>query len=104
MTSLRVSRRLIFALPAVAAFGTTVWAADGDFNTFLAGVRRDAVAQSIRASTVDAALRNAQFLPRVIELDRKQPERTMTFGEYLNKVVTSQRLDGARHQLAENRV
>ena len=66
-------------------------------------MRRDAAAQGIRASTIDAALRNAQFLPQVIELDRKQPERTMTFGEYLDKVVTAQRMDGARHQLAENR-
>ena len=103
MTSLRVSRRLILALPAIAASGTAARAADGDFNTFLAGIRRDAAAQGLRTSTIDAALRSAQFLPRVIELDRKQPERTMTFGEYLNKVVTSQRLDGARHQLAENR-
>lgn len=104
MTSLRVSRRLILALPAIATCGATARAAEGDFDAFLAGVRREAAAQRIRVSTIDTALRNAQFLPRVIELDRKQPERTMTFGEYLNKVVTSQRLDGARHQLAENRL
>jgi peptidoglycan lytic transglycosylase B len=103
MTTERVSRRLIFALPAVAAFNTSAWAAEGDFNTFLAGVRRDAAAQGIRASTIDAAFRGAQFLPRVVELDRKQPESRLTFGEYLDKVVTAQRMDGARHQLTENR-
>ena len=45
-----------------------------------------------------------EYLPHVIELDRKQPERTMTFAEYLEKVVTSQRMDSARRQLADNRV
>ena len=107
MTSLRVSRRLMFAAPVLAASGAverTGKAAEGDFHALLSGVRRDAAAQGIRASTVDAALRNAQFLPHVIELDRKQPERTMTFGEYIDKVVTPQRMDNARRQLAENRV
>jgi membrane-bound lytic murein transglycosylase B len=107
MASLSVSRRLVFAVPLLAASGVAVRsieAAESDFNAFLSGVRRDAAAQGIRASTLEAALRNAQFLPHVIELDRKQPERTMTFGEYIEKVVTPQRMDNARRQLAENRV
>src|SRR6201987_3549139 len=79
-------------------------AGEGDFYAFLSGVRRDAAAQGIRASIVEVALRNTQYLLHVIELDRKQRDRTMTFGEYLEKVVTSQRMDGARSQLAENRM
>jgi len=107
MTSLRVSRRLIFAVPFLAASGAALRraeAGEGDFYAFLSGVRRDAATEGVRASTIEVALRNAEYLPHVIELDRKQPERTMTFGEYLDKVVTSQRMDGARHQLAENRI
>src|SRR5260370_30717535 len=107
MTALPVSRRLIFMVPFIAASGVAIrraGAGEGDFYAFLAGVRRDAAAQGVRASTVEVALRNTQYLPHVIELDRKQPERTMTFGEYLEKVVTSQRMDGARSQLAENRM
>jgi membrane-bound lytic murein transglycosylase B len=79
-------------------------AAENDFSAFLSAVRREAAGQGIRASTIDVALRNAQFLPHVIELDRKQPERQLTFGEYLDKVVTTQRMDSARRQLADNRV
>jgi membrane-bound lytic murein transglycosylase B len=107
MTSMRLSRRLFFTAPFLATAGAAVQplkAAEGDFYSFLAGLRRDAAAHGVRASTVDAALRNAQYLLHVIELDRKQPERTMTFGEYLEKVVTAQRMDGARHQLSENRI
>src|SRR4051812_40708097 len=107
MTSLRVSRRLIFTVPFLAASGLGLRRAGGGgggFSAFPSGLRRDAAAQGVRASTIEVALRNAQYLPHVIELDRKQPERTMTFGEYLDKVVTAQRMDGARRELADNRM
>src|SRR5271163_2581972 len=105
--TLQVSRRIMFAAPLLAATGAVeglAEAAEGDFYTFLDGVRRDAIGRGIRASTVDLAFRNVQFLPHVIELDRKQPERVLTFTQYIAKVVTPQRKEDARHQLAENRV
>jgi membrane-bound lytic murein transglycosylase B len=107
MTSRRVSRRLIFAVPFAAASGVawrSAGAVEGDFSAFLSGIRRDASAQGIRAATIDTALRIAQFLPHVIEFDRKQPETQLTFAQYLEKVVTEQRMDSARRQLVENRV
>ena len=107
MASVQVSRRLIFAVPFLAvsgAAGRALRAGEGDFYGFLYGIRRDAAAQGIRTSTIDVALRNAEFLPHVIELDRKQPEGQLTFAQYLEKVVTEQRMDSARQQLAENRV
>ena len=107
MASLRPSRRLIFAAPFFAASGTVVRspaAVESDFSAFLSGIRREAAAQGIRVSTIEVALRNTEFLPHVIELDRKQPERQLTFGEYLEKVVTEQRMDSARRELSENRV
>ena len=107
MTSQRVSRRVIFAVPFLAASGAAGSAAaalEGDFYAFLSTVRRDAAAQGIRPSTIERALRNAEFLDHVIELDRKQPERQLTFAEYLEKVVTAERMDNARRHLAENRV
>jgi membrane-bound lytic murein transglycosylase B len=110
--TLQVSRRIMFGAPLLLAAGAIeglpseglAKAPEGDFGAFLAGVRRDAIARGIPASTVDTAFRNVQFLPRVVELDRKQPERTMTFTQYITKVVTPERKDNARRQLAENRV
>jgi membrane-bound lytic murein transglycosylase B len=104
--SVRVSRRNICAVPLLAASGLVpglARAGEGDFYSFLAGVRRDATAQGIRTATVDSALRSTQFLPHVIELDRKQPEQVLTFSEYLDKVVTPQRKEDARRELAANR-
>src|SRR5262249_44048678 len=44
-----------------------------------------------------------QYLPHVIELDRKQPERTQSFAEFVEKIVTPQREAEARAAYAENR-
>lgn len=97
----------MFAVPCLTASGAVVRsavAADGDFYAFLSGVGREAAARGIRGPTIELALRNTEFLPHVIELDRRQPERQLSFGQYLEKVVTAERLDSARRQLADNRV
>jgi membrane-bound lytic murein transglycosylase B len=105
MMPFRPSRRAVLAaapLLAVPLGGGVAAAAESDFDNFLAGVRRDALAHGVRPATIDIALRYIQYLPRVIELDRKQPEHKMTFAEYLDKVVTQQRLDDARRHLVDN--
>jgi len=109
MSPLRLSRRALLAAPMAAApmlvapIGIGVAAAaEDDFAAFLARIRRDAIAQGIRAGAVDFALHAAQYLPHVIELDRKQPEHTMSFSEFLDKVVTPQRKSDARSELTEN--
>ena len=105
MVPFRLSRRALLAaapLLAVPLGGRIAAAAESDFSGFLAGVQRDAAAQGIRPATIDVAFRYIQYLPHVIELDRKQPEHKMTFAEYLDKVVTQQRIDDARRHLADN--
>jgi membrane-bound lytic murein transglycosylase B len=105
MMPFRVSRRALLAaapLLGVPLGGGTAVAAGSDFNGFLAGLRHDALASGIRPATVDLAFRYIQFLPRVIELDQRQPDHTLTFAEFMNKVVTPQRIEDARRNLAEN--
>src|SRR5579863_10426364 len=105
MMPFRLSRRALLAaapLLAVPLGGGTAAAAESDFSGFLAEMRREAVAHGIRPATIDIAFRYIQYLPHVVELDQRQPEHKMTFAEYLDKVVTQQRLDDARHHLDEN--
>src|SRR5215470_16817539 len=63
------------------------------FADWLKGVRTDARAKGIRSQTLDAAFAGVQPLPKVIELDRKQPEFTLTFLEYLDRVMPQMRID-----------
>jgi membrane-bound lytic murein transglycosylase B len=95
---LRISGAGAFAIPFHAA-----WAADTDFSTWLAGLRQDAVAQGIRPQSVERALRDVHQIPRVLELDRHQPETTLTFEQYIERVVAPQRVANGRQQLDENR-
>ncbi len=73
------------------------------FPAFIQGFRQDALAQGISASTLDRTLTTAKFLPHVIELDRRQPEVTLSFQDYINLVVTPARIDAGRAKLAENK-
>ena len=105
MTPVRLSRRRLLATAPLLALplgGGEAAAAESSFGGFLADLRRDAMRQGIRPGTVDVALRYAQYDPHVIELDRKQPEHRLTFAEFIDKVVTQQRVDEAREKLSEN--
>jgi membrane-bound lytic murein transglycosylase B len=73
------------------------------FEQFLAGVRTEALERGIRAQTLDVALAGVTPLARIIELDRAQPEFTLTFEQYLGGRVTQARVDRGKQLLNENR-
>src|SRR4051812_28476912 len=102
MMPVRLSRRALLGAAPLLAGPMGGGTAAADFNGFLAGVRADAVAQGVRAATVDLAMRYIRFLPKVIELDQRQPERTRTFSEIVARSVTPQRKEDVRQHLAEN--
>ncbi len=86
------------------ALGSALGPARADrFAEWLAGVRTDARAAGIKAQTLDAAFAGVAPIPRIIELDRKQPETTLSFGEYLDRVMPPARIERAREKLAQRR-
>lgn len=68
-------------------------------SEWLEGVRKDALALGVGAPTVDGALARMTPIPRVIELDRKQPEFTQTFWRYMDSRVTPARVTRGRELL-----
>ena len=98
-----ISRRAVALALPLAMLARGARAADQDFAQWLQGVRQEAMAQGIRAATLDTALANVAPLPHVIELDRRQPETTLTFDEYIERVVTPQRREAAQAHFDENR-
>lgn len=105
MTFRLVLRRLAgLVLGTLLALTTPAGAANPvDFASFLVGVRQDALAAGIAPATLDRALGGLKPIPRVLELDRKQPERVFTFAEYMDRLVPPQRIEAAKARLAENR-
>ena len=99
-----MARRFSLILAGVAALTLAVPAqASGDFGTWLNDLRTEATAKGISGSTLDAALNGIEPIPRVIELDRKQPEFTLTFAEYMKRVVSRNRIAKARRNFIENK-
>lgn len=60
--------------------------ADG-FQAWLVGVHQEAIDLQIAPAAVDATLSQITYLPRVIELDRKQPEFVTSFSAYVNRRI-----------------
>ena len=59
-----------------------------DFDAWLTEFSSEASAKGISASTIKNALAGIKPIPRIVELDRRQPEFTLTFSDYMNRVVT----------------
>ena len=73
-----------------------------DFDQWLTDLRKEATSLGISNKVLDAALGNATPIKRVIELDRRQPEFTMTFEEYLSKIASKTRARVAAKKLIEH--
>jgi membrane-bound lytic murein transglycosylase B len=99
------SRRDLVRLAAgtAAALALPRVAMAEDFVAFLARIRTDAIAAGIAPATVDAAFSGLTPAADVIELDRRQPEGRLTFRTYRDRVVSRDRIDGARIRYSEHR-
>jgi peptidoglycan lytic transglycosylase B len=66
--------------------------AQEDFSAWLDTFKQEAQSRGISPATLDAAFTGAQPVPRVLELDRSQPEFIQTFSSYLQGRVTPGRV------------
>lgn len=73
------------------------------FAAWLEEVKVEALARGISESVVAEALDGIQPIPRVVELDRNQPEFTLSFKEYVAAVAPDHRIATGRKKLAQNR-
>ncbi|MFY0991357.1 lytic murein transglycosylase [Halomonas sp. C05BenzN] len=74
-----------------------------DFSAWLAGFRREARAEGISEATLARALDAVRYRPRVIELDRSQPEFVRPIWQYLDSAVSARRVTQGREKLAAHR-
>jgi len=77
-------------------------ASDVAFDTWLEGLKSEARGRGISDKTLDAALGAAQPIPKVLSLDRSQPEFSKTFEQYLAGTVSPARVAMGRKLYAEN--
>ena len=94
----------VILLIAMLALSASAQAQDAEpLAVWLNKLKAEATAAGIRRQTLEAALDGVKLIPRVIELDRSQPEFTLTFEEYLSRVVPDRRVERAQRLYADNR-
>ena len=86
-------------------FLTTGYAAaqEEDFAAWLTEFRQAALSAGISSETLDAVLPGLAFRARVVELDRRQPEGTLTYAEYLSRVLPPARVNRGKRLLRKHR-
>lgn len=74
------------------------------FSKWMADFYNRALEKGITKSTLDSALAGVKPLPQAVILDRKQPEKTITFKEYMARVVPYSRVAKGKKMLKQNKV
>ena len=87
---------LFAAMTAGSALGQT-----NDFRDCLQNIRTEAVRQGVPATVVDTAFRNLTPDQKVIDLDSRQPEFTLTYAKYIGQSVTPDRIAKGMQKMAQ---
>jgi len=102
-TFIRALAAAAVSLPVFLSWPLKDATANVPFDQWLNAFKVEATAAGIRPEIINDAFSGIATIPRVIELDRKQPEFTLTFDQYLTRVVPNSRVKKGRQKLAENR-
>ena len=84
-------------------FFSNVASANDKFKIFIDGIAKEANAMGISKSIISEFKTSTVFIPRVIELDKSQPEFKLTLSQYLKRVVTSSRIKKANLEYKKNK-
>lgn len=83
-------------------FPGIAWAQTQDFDTWLAELRAEALALGVSSATLDVALAGLKPLPRVLELDRSQPEFVQTFSRYTSLRISQAQIERGQALMREH--
>jgi membrane-bound lytic murein transglycosylase B len=97
-----LNRRMFFAATLLAPAAHAAQTG-GDWDKFIAGVKADARKLGVRQSTLDRAFIGVKMNQRVIDLDRRQPEFTLTWAQYRDRIVSADRISRGREAYRKHR-
>jgi len=73
------------------------------FSEWRADLRAEALSKGISAEIFEKAFEGIELDPKVIKLDRNQPEFTQTYDDYITKRVSPSRIKNGKAKMLENR-
>ncbi len=95
--------RVLFLAAMLTLVVASTVLGEANFDEWVKGFKTEAIGQGIGSSLVDQAFEGVVPIPRVLELDRKQPESRMTFVEYRQRIVSEQRIQRGREMMSQHR-
>lgn len=92
-------RRLVPGCLLLAALCAPPALAAPDFQQWLGDLKAEALREGVSPAIVETSLSGLSPIPRILELDQRQPEKTISFETYLSRSVTKARVKKARDRL-----
>jgi len=95
-------KSVVFFVIAIIVFSThsvVAKPAKPSFDDWLAAFKADAEHAGISNETLEVALQDLRFAPKVVKLDRNQPEVKLTLQKYLDRVINRARVATGREKL-----
>ena len=94
--------KLYFTILVFFIVTTNLLSNELDYPVWLEKFKIRAEKSGISKKTIDETLNQVKIIPRVIALDRNQPEFTLTLSQYLNNVVSKKRTQKGISKIREN--
>ena len=94
--------KFYFTILLFAIITNNLLANTEDFSVWMDNFKIRAEKSGISKTTIDETLNRVKVIPRIIELDRNQPEFTLTLSQYLRNVVSKKRIKKGISKIREN--
>jgi membrane-bound lytic murein transglycosylase B len=90
-------------LAATTAFLAGPAFAQSDFQSCLQTIKADALRQGVPAAIADRALQGLTPDQKIVDLDSKQPEFSLTYAKYVGSTVSNDRIVKGQQRMAQHR-
>ena len=94
--------KLYFTILVFFIATTNLLSNELDYPVWLEKFKIRAEKSGISKKTINETLNQVKIIPRVVELDRNQPEFRLTLSQYLNNVVSKKRTQKGISKIREN--
>ena len=102
MAIIKTFKFVLYILVSLVLLSTQAFSNE-TFSDFVTGISNEAEKKGISLKLIRDFKTKVVFIPRVIELDRSQPEFKLTLDQYLARVVTSSRIKKANSKYKKNK-
>ncbi len=95
--------KLSLLAATTALLSTPVFAQNGGFRDCLQGIKTEATRQGVPAAIADKAFQGLTPDQKVIDLDGRQPEFSLTYAKYVGGTVSADRIAKGQQRMAQHR-